>query len=69
MCDKRGFPGVNAARQSITEMSNSVRVYLCPECKQYHVTKERNGKPASSMRAFRAYSARKRRHDKMSDQD
>jgi ribosome-binding protein aMBF1 (putative translation factor) len=69
MCDKRGFPSKSSARKSITEMKDSVRIYVCDECHQYHCTRERNSKVAKNARAFNVYADRKRRHAKMKDQD
>lgn len=43
MCTKLGYRNKHQARKAVRRMSNTVRVYECPECGYgiWHVTKDR----------------------------
>lgn len=36
---KRGYGSKSAAKQAHRTVGRKIRVYLCPECKKYHITK------------------------------
>lgn len=43
-CTKIGYKSTRSAHQAVKAMGNTVRVYRCPNCHQFHVTKERGGR-------------------------
>lgn len=61
-CNKRAYTSEKKAREAIKAMGNTVRVYFCPNCHWYHVTKEKYGKPQKNGRAWRDTAQRGRRH-------
>ena len=42
-CTKHGYTSPHDARTKGANMGNSFRVYLCEECKLWHITKQRYG--------------------------
>jgi len=42
-CGKRCYPSVRRARECNSRNHHRLRVYLCLECRAYHVTKRDNG--------------------------
>lgn len=41
LCEKKGFGSKSAARRSVNQMHESVRVYFCDNCHRWHNTKSR----------------------------
>lgn len=66
-CDKRPFGSKQQAHQAVQTMSQRVRVYVCPECRKYHVTKDRDGNAARDARAWASKKRREKRRGRMDD--
>lgn len=60
-CEKRSFPSKHAARAAVKTMGNTVRVYLCENCHQYHNTKERGDWGSGKVQRFKREKRQPRR--------
>ena len=61
MCNKIKYPTKKAARKSkgsITRFAGYMRVYLCPECKVFHLTTKRKG--GMDIYSKKSYGSKKR---------